>query len=89
MINGDPSAAVVEMKKMPMPGFFWYHAHLAGHFALAGELENATKEIEQLMIVRPDFAEVALCELEIWNVGHKWGDKIIEGLRKAGLEIAA
>jgi TolB-like protein len=74
--------------KVNMPGFWRTNAALAAAYGQLGELEAARNAVQQLLAVRPDFAVLAREELGKW-----WDaelvEHLIEGLRKAGLEIAS
>jgi len=74
--------------KVNMPGFWRTNVALAAAYGQLGELEAARNAVQQLLAVRPDFAVLAREELGKW-----WDaelvEHLIEGLRKAGLEIAS
>ncbi len=74
--------------KVNMPAFWRTHFALAGAYGQLGEKESARNAVQDLLTIRPDFAVVARDELRKW-----WDpeliEHLIEGLRKAGLEIAA
>jgi hypothetical protein len=73
--------------KVNMPGFWRTQAAFAAAHGQLGELDAAHNAVRELVGIKPDFAVVAREELGKWwdpeLVGH-----IIDGLRKAGLEIA-
>jgi tetratricopeptide (TPR) repeat protein len=73
--------------KVNMPGFWRTHLALAAAYGQLGEQEAARRAVRDLLTIRPDFAAVAREELGKW-----WDAELIEllidGLRKAGLEIA-
>jgi TolB-like protein len=72
--------------KLNMPGFWRTHLALAAVYGQLGEREAARNAVRELLAIRPDFAAVARVELAKW-----WDPELIEhlidGLRKAGLEI--
>jgi TolB-like protein len=72
--------------KVNMPGFWRTHLALAAAHGQLGEREAAHRAVRDLLVIRPDFAAVAREELGKW-----WDPELIEhlidGLRKAGLEI--
>jgi len=74
--------------KVNMPGFWRTHLALATAYGQLGEQEAARRAVRNLLAIRPDFAAVAREELGKW-----WDpeliEHLIEGLRKAGLEVAA
>ncbi|HET7841863.1 MAG TPA: hypothetical protein VFM21_09670, partial [Terriglobia bacterium] len=72
--------------KVNMPGFWRAQFALAVAHGQLGELEAARQAVRELLRIRPDFAAIAREELGKW-----WDpeliEHLIEGLRKAGLEI--
>jgi serine/threonine protein kinase/tetratricopeptide (TPR) repeat protein len=74
--------------KVNMPGFWRTDLALAAAYGQLGEREAARNAVRDLLAVRPDFPAVAREELGKW-----WDPQLIEhlidGLRKAGLEVAA
>ena len=82
----DYRGAVDVTLKVNMPGFWRTHAAFAAAYGQLGELDAAHNAVRDLLAIRPDFAVVAREEL------CKWWDPelvehLIEGFRKAGLEI--
>jgi TolB-like protein/predicted Ser/Thr protein kinase len=73
--------------KINMPGFWRTNLALAMAYGQLGEREAAGNAVRELLALRPDFPVVAREELgKFWDpelVKH-----LIDGLRKAGLEIA-
>ncbi len=73
--------------KVNIPGFWRTSLALAAAYGQLGEREAAANAVRELLAVKPDFPVVAREELAKW-----WDAKLIEhlidGLRKAGLEIA-
>jgi adenylate cyclase len=72
--------------KVNMPGFWRTNLALAAAYGQLGEVEAAREAVRGLLSVRPDFSIIAREELRKW-----WDaalvEHLIEGLRKAGLEI--
>lgn len=72
--------------KVNMPGFWRTQFMLAVSNAQLGELDAARNAVRELLAIRPDFPAVGRDELKKW-----WDaeliEHLIEGLRKAGLEI--
>ncbi len=73
--------------KVNMPAFWRTQFALATAHAQLGEHDAASNAVRELLTIRPDFPVVARNELRKW-----WDAELIEhlvdGLRKAGLEIA-
>jgi TolB-like protein len=74
--------------KIHMPGFWRTNLALAAAYGQLGELEAARKALRALLALRPGFAGVAREELGKW-----WDPELvqhlIDGVRKAGLDIPA
>ncbi len=86
-LDGDISAAVVELKEAPMPGFYWHHALLASFYGEAGDAERASREVANLLESYPDFAAGARREIDIVCMYDALADALMAGWRKAGLAI--
>ena len=71
---------------MNMPGFWRDSLARAVAYGQLGELEAAEKALQELLAVRPNFASQARQECEKWWQ-PELADSLLEGLRKAGLEI--
>jgi serine/threonine protein kinase/tetratricopeptide (TPR) repeat protein len=83
----DYQRALNAVLKVNMPGFWRTHFALATAYAQLGERDAASNAVRELLTIRPDFPVVARNEFRKW-----WDAELIEhlvdGLRKAGLEIA-
>ncbi|MFY9530711.1 MAG: protein kinase [Candidatus Acidiferrales bacterium] len=86
--KSDYRGALEVAFKINMPGFWRTHLALAAAYGQLGEGEAAGDAGRELLALRPDFAVVAREELGKW-----WDPELVEhlidGLRKAGLKIAA
>jgi len=85
--QGDYRRALSLILKTNLPGHWGMHAGIATAAGQLGEHEAATKAVRDLLKLRPD------CSTTIRNTLEKWFDPelcehLIDGLRKAGLEIA-
>jgi Flp pilus assembly protein TadD len=82
----DYRGAVEIGRKINMPRFWRTNVALAAAYGQLGERDAARNAVQALVTSRPEFALVAREELAKWwdpeLVGH-----LIDGLRKAGLEI--
>jgi hypothetical protein len=56
--------------------------------AKLGQKEATAKVVEELLAARPDFPRVGLTEMGKW-FSPELLDQIVDGLRKAGLEMDA
>jgi TolB-like protein/Tfp pilus assembly protein PilF len=73
--------------RINMPNYFYAYAARAGVLGQLGQREAAQKELRQLLALRPDFATAARGEYAKWH-DSETVEHMLEGLRKAGLEIA-
>ena len=83
---GDYRGALDLALKVNMPGFWRTQVALAATYGQLGELDPARSAVRELLAIRPDFPIVARAELEKWWQPELVG-QLIDGLRKAGLEI--
>ena len=78
--------ALEAITRMNLPGYFHTQAARAATLGQLGQREEAQKAVQHLLALRPDFASVARQEYSKWyDAQHV--EQIIDGLRKAGLEI--
>src|SRR6266851_5411853 len=86
--QNDYRAALALALKINMPGFMLGVVALAAAYGQLGEEESAGCAVRELLALKPDYASVARMEL-----GKLWDPELVEhlinGLRKAGLEIAS
>ena len=83
----DYRGAVTFLLKADLPGHWGMHAGLAAAYGQLGENDAADKALQKLLQLRPDFAATARKEFEKWW-NSEYVDHFIDGLRKAGLDIA-
>lgn len=85
--QGDYQRARDLVQKVNMPGFWRTQFMLAVCNGQVGELDAARNAVRELLRIRPDFLVVWREELcKWWDV--ELVEHLIDGLRKAGLEIA-
>lgn len=58
-------AALVEISRFPIPGFFWFHAHLAWFHAELGHLKSAWEEAAIMLELYPSFETRVHEELDL------------------------
>jgi adenylate cyclase len=73
--------------KINMPNFWRSQFALAVAYGQLGEQDAARNAVRELLAIKPNFAMVAREELRKWW-DAELTEHLIEGLRKAGLEIA-
>ena len=85
--QSDYRGAVNSALKADLPSHWGMHAALAAAYGQLGENDAAGKALRELLNLRPDFAVTARKEVEKWW-NPEYVEHFIDGLRKAGLEIA-
>jgi TolB-like protein len=85
--QGKYAEALELAVRFNMPGFFHAHALRAAALGQLGQREAAQQAVQELLAVRPDFATTVSRDYGKWW-DAKTVDHLVEGLRKAGLEIA-
>ena len=85
--KGDYRGALDAALRVNTPGYFHAHGARAAALGQLGELEAARAAAQDLLALRPDFASVAREEFAKWY-DPEGIELIIDGLRKAGMQIA-
>src|SRR5438552_3661399 len=85
--QGDYRGALNFALKANLPGHWGMHAAMAAAYGQLGERDAAGKALRDLLKVRPDFAATVRKDIEKWWE-PEYVERMIDGLRKAGLEIA-
>ncbi len=79
--------AVEYALKINLPDFHWAQVHLAAAYGQLGRTAEGRATIDQLLKIRPDFAEKAWEEWRTFNVPDEVIRRSLDGLRKAGLDV--
>ncbi|HZD08996.1 MAG TPA: hypothetical protein VE176_12150, partial [Candidatus Limnocylindrales bacterium] len=82
----DYHAALASALKVNMPGYYWPHATLAAVYGQLGEEQRARAALRELHALMPNFGEMARELYRPWN-DAEFIEHLLDGLRKAGLEI--
>ena len=85
--KGDYRGARALIPKANMPGQYYSLALFAAVYGQLGEHEAAAKARRELLALKPDFAGIARDQFQKWYLPDLV-EQLIDGLRKAGLEIA-
>ena len=85
--QGDYRGALNAALNLNLPGHLGMHMVLAAACGQLGEREAAGRALRNLLAVRPDFASIARGLMSQWWT-PEYSEQLIDGLRKAGLEIA-
>jgi TolB-like protein len=83
---GEYEKTLEAVARANMPNYFHVPAIQAAALAQLGRHEEARKALQHLLALRPDFASAARLEYAKWY-DDEHVEQIIEGLRKAGLDI--
>jgi hypothetical protein len=70
-----------------MPGFFWPYLVVAATCGHLGRQAEAEAAVKQLLDLDPEFAAHARQNVESWHFASGLLEPLLDGLRKAGLEI--
>ena len=84
--KGDYCGALNLALKINMPGVFYTPLALAVANGQLGKRDASSKALRDLLILQPDYAATAREDLGKW-FDQELVDHLIDGLRKAGLEI--
>ncbi len=86
--KGEYEQALECANRVDVPGLFWPYLVMAsacGHLHRRAEAEAAVKD---LLALDPEFGTHVRSNVESWHFASGLLDPILQGLRKAGLEIA-
>jgi Tfp pilus assembly protein PilF len=84
--KGDYRGALEVALRIDMPGSYDTHVALAAAHGQLGEREAGGKSIRELLTLAPGFATRARADLGKW-LDPELVEHLVDGLRKAGLEI--
>lgn len=80
-------AALLEIEKVPMPGFPWYHAHQVWFLAELGNVEAVATAKQSLLKIMPSFERDIGHELVFHYATGPLVRKAFKGWTKAGLNV--
>jgi TolB-like protein/Tfp pilus assembly protein PilF len=85
--QGDYRGALGFALKINLPGHWFMHAAMSAAYGQLGDRAAASRAVQDLLKVRPDFAATVRMNIEKWwEPGFV--EHLMDGWRKAGLEIA-
>src|SRR5688572_25455256 len=82
----DYPGALATALKVNMPGYHYPHVYLAAVYGQLGEQQRARAALKELQALVPNFGAVAREDFGKW-LDPELTEHLLEGLRKAGLEI--
>jgi TolB-like protein/tRNA A-37 threonylcarbamoyl transferase component Bud32 len=83
----DYRAALDIALRINIPGFYLSHAALAAAYGQLGESAESKHAMGDVLALRPDFAQIARENLSRWLGPGDLLEHVLDGLRKAGLNI--
>ena len=86
--NRDYRAALDFGVKINMPAYFATHEILAAAYGQLGDTEAASRALRELLKLQPEYLTAGRERLEKW-FDSEFVEHIVEGLRKAGLDVPA
>lgn len=87
-LDGKYGDALEAIKKFGLPDLFWNPLMHAAALGQLGRITEAQTAFQKLLSLKPDFPERARFYISCFLVKNEWVDRILEGLKKAGLEDA-
>jgi adenylate cyclase len=84
----DYRGALASALKVNMPAYHWPHVYLAAVYGQLGEQQRARASLRELHALVPNFGAMAREEFGKW-LDAELTEHLLDGLRKAGLEIPA
>ncbi len=85
--RGEYEQALVEALNIKLPGFFVNHYLLAATYAQLGRTQEAQAAVDDLLRVFPNFGVDGRAHLRGWYWEVQLGKRLVDGLRKAGLDM--
>jgi len=85
--KGEYEQALEHTSRVNMPGMLWQHLALAAIHGHLGHRAEGERAVRELLTVDPDFALHARQRIESWHYSSGLMEPLLEGLRKAGLEL--
>jgi TolB-like protein/Tfp pilus assembly protein PilF len=83
----DYSGALDVVLKINMPTYYFTHASLAAVYGQLGDQQAARQAVRELLAQKPDFGATAREEWGRWVGPGELLEHLIDGLRKAGLNV--
>jgi TolB-like protein/cytochrome c-type biogenesis protein CcmH/NrfG len=83
----DYRAALDIALKINMPSYYYTHAAITAAYGQLGERGAAQESLRELLALKPDFGAVAREDYAKWFGPGELVEHILDGLRKAGLDV--
>ncbi len=85
--RGEYEQVLERAKRVNMPGFLWTPVVVASVCGQLGRKAEAAAAVNELLAIDPEFAANARRYIEPWHYASGFLEPLLEGLRKAGLNI--
>ena len=87
-MHGRYDEALAEAQRIGTPDLVYTHVVLAMIYGQTGSKDDATHEVDEILRLYPNFRDKAVFEFERRNIDPAIIAGMIDGLRKAGLDVA-
>ncbi|MGD9741044.1 MAG: hypothetical protein AB7V53_00285 [Dongiaceae bacterium] len=87
-LDGQYAEALAEAEKADIPSVIHQHVILAMAHAQLGRMKEADADIREILKIDPDYGSNVVADLKKHNVHPDMIKAVVEGLRKAGLNVA-
>jgi len=87
-MHGRYAEALAETRRIGTPDRVYTHVVLAMIYGQTGSRDDARHEVNEILRLYPGFGDKAVFEFERRNIDPAIISKMVEGLRKAGLDVA-
>jgi adenylate cyclase len=87
-MHGRYAEALVEARRIGTPDLVYTHVVLAMIHGQTGSRDDARHEVNEILRLVPNFADKAVFEFERRNIDPAIIARMVDGLRKAGLDVA-
>jgi adenylate cyclase len=87
--NSEYEAALSEAKLLGVPELFWDPLTKAATLGHLGRMDEAREFLNRLLALRPDFPERAADYVGIFVTSDSLRDRLLDGLKAAGLKLVA
>jgi TolB-like protein/Tfp pilus assembly protein PilF len=86
-LNGQYEEALAEIEKADIPSVIHYHVILAMAHAQLGQMKEAEADVKEVLRIDPAYGDNVVADLKKHNVYPDLIQAVVEGLRKAGLDV--
>lgn len=86
-VHEQYAEALAEAQKIGTPNLVYTHVVLAMIYGQIGDREGASHEVDEVLRLYPNFGDNAMFEFERRNIDPAIISKMVDGLKKAGLDV--